>query len=270
MTGDITLDETKTVDGVDVSVLKTKVDANTNAVVTASPVGSVIAFSIPDGQIYSELFDNSGNGIEQMVGWALCNGNNGTPDLRGRFIRAWNDDDSNTAVPNGGTLTPGETYNYNTALPTSDFKTNNTSINIKGSTDATYYTVPEYHTRESSVFQTTPPQFLKEDSYYIPYKYLIFRKLNSTDSSKISYHIELTGGGSGNSRDKVYYDQVEFRLKNDYGKHIHKVDARNTLTKNTLMDFDVDSGEISIIGGDNETVPANIILYYIMRINNTQ
>jgi microcystin-dependent protein len=31
------------------------------------------------------------NGKDTPTGWALCNGENGTPDLRGRFIRMWND-----------------------------------------------------------------------------------------------------------------------------------------------------------------------------------
>ncbi|ULY68463.1 hypothetical protein [Chlorella virus XW01] len=31
------------------------------------------------------------NGKDAPAGWALCNGENGTPDLRGRFIRMWND-----------------------------------------------------------------------------------------------------------------------------------------------------------------------------------
>jgi len=39
------------------------------------PTGSIIAF----------------NGSSAPQGWALCNGQNGTPDLRGRFIRMFND-----------------------------------------------------------------------------------------------------------------------------------------------------------------------------------
>ena len=39
------------------------------------PTGSIIAF----------------NGITAPKGWAVCDGTKGTPDLRGRFIRMWND-----------------------------------------------------------------------------------------------------------------------------------------------------------------------------------
>ena len=34
----------------------------------------------------SANFDTDGNGKNQMKGWALCNGNNGTPNLQGLFI----------------------------------------------------------------------------------------------------------------------------------------------------------------------------------------
>ena len=39
------------------------------------PTGSIIAF----------------NGITAPKGWVVCDGTQGTPDLRGRFIRMWND-----------------------------------------------------------------------------------------------------------------------------------------------------------------------------------
>jgi len=39
------------------------------------PTGSIIAF----------------NGITAPKGWTVCDGTKGTPDLRGRFIRMWND-----------------------------------------------------------------------------------------------------------------------------------------------------------------------------------
>jgi len=48
------------------------------------PIGSVVAIS---GQIDTR-FDASGKGLEgtETEGWAICNGQNRTPDLRNRFL----------------------------------------------------------------------------------------------------------------------------------------------------------------------------------------
>ena len=35
------------------------------------------------------------NDIKAPEGWVICDGNNGTPDLRGRFVRMWNNDNKN-------------------------------------------------------------------------------------------------------------------------------------------------------------------------------
>lgn len=46
----------------------------------------------------------SGAIVDIPAGWALCDGNNGTPDLRGKFI-----------VGAGGILDPGDTATTNVA-----------------------------------------------------------------------------------------------------------------------------------------------------------
>jgi hypothetical protein len=50
--------------------------------VTNPPVGGIMMWS----GSYTGTFDSTGLGIGDLVGWALCNGNNTTPDLRGRFV----------------------------------------------------------------------------------------------------------------------------------------------------------------------------------------
>lgn len=45
------------------------------------PIGGIIIWS---GD--ASHFDSNGIGMGQMIGWAICNGYNGTPDLRSRFI----------------------------------------------------------------------------------------------------------------------------------------------------------------------------------------
>ncbi len=44
------------------------------------PQGGIIMYSGPWD------FDQTGRGYGRLDGWALCNGNNGTPDLRDRFV----------------------------------------------------------------------------------------------------------------------------------------------------------------------------------------
>jgi hypothetical protein len=48
-----------------------------------------VRFGIPSGTIVmfsGSSFDGTGLGTGVLLGWALCNGNNGTPNLRNRFV----------------------------------------------------------------------------------------------------------------------------------------------------------------------------------------
>lgn len=56
-------------------------------------IGDLQDWLLPQGKVLTDYFDNTGLGINQRYGWAICNGQNGTPDLRG-FYRA-----QATAVP---------------------------------------------------------------------------------------------------------------------------------------------------------------------------
>lgn len=52
------------------------------------PQGTIKMFAGPlAGNFYSGL------GINKWIGWALCDGNNGTPNLKGRFIVGWDPGD---------------------------------------------------------------------------------------------------------------------------------------------------------------------------------
>lgn len=74
---------------------KLEVEGNTTTTGTANadefvgrgvtPVGGVIMYS---GATDATLFSGTGLGVtgSKMEGWAICNGNNGTPDLRGKFV----------------------------------------------------------------------------------------------------------------------------------------------------------------------------------------
>lgn len=70
----------------------------------ANPVGSIIMYHPAN----LTEFDSSGLGVAQNVlGYAICNGSNGTPDLRGRFIVGYNpsDTDYDTIGETGGAKT---------------------------------------------------------------------------------------------------------------------------------------------------------------------
>lgn len=73
----------------------TKVNWTENTPISANNLATMdigIYQSMPRGGIimwYGSIagkFDSTGLGIGELEGWALCNGNNGTPDLRDRFV----------------------------------------------------------------------------------------------------------------------------------------------------------------------------------------
>ncbi|WMJ72519.1 hypothetical protein RCC89_05000 [Cytophagaceae bacterium ABcell3] len=70
------------------------------------PVGSILFYSLTGQENPSQLFDSNGKGLSgtKMAGWAICNGNHGTPDLRGRFVVGadGNDNDYNVGGKTGG------------------------------------------------------------------------------------------------------------------------------------------------------------------------
>lgn len=80
----------------------------------APPVGSITMW---DGS-FAGNFDATGLGIvPNLAGWAICNGNNGTPDLRGRFIVGAINSVPSTDAPNLDTeVDPTEPGNTNFAM----------------------------------------------------------------------------------------------------------------------------------------------------------
>jgi hypothetical protein len=65
------------------------------------PLGTIIMYAPAS----TSEFDNSGLGVASNVsGWAICNGGNGTPDMRSKFVVGYNpsDADYNTIGETGG------------------------------------------------------------------------------------------------------------------------------------------------------------------------
>lgn len=56
------------------------------------PIGAVVPFSLSAAQMtdpdsFVQAGATAGLGLGSFAGWAVANGNNGTPDLDGRFVR---------------------------------------------------------------------------------------------------------------------------------------------------------------------------------------
>ena len=65
------------------------------------PLGTIIMYA----PATTAEFDNSGLGVASNVsGWAICNGGNGTPDMRSKFVVGYNpsDPDYNVIQETGG------------------------------------------------------------------------------------------------------------------------------------------------------------------------
>jgi hypothetical protein len=59
------------------------------------PLGTIIMYAPAS----TSEFDNSGLGVASNVsGWAICNGSNGTPDMRSKFVVGYNPSDADYNV----------------------------------------------------------------------------------------------------------------------------------------------------------------------------
>jgi len=77
------------------------------------PPAGIVPCYLTAAQVAANFTDGLGNPGTAYQWWAVCDGNNGTPDLQDRFIRH----DSTGAGASGGSTTSGEA---------STFQTNNT------------------------------------------------------------------------------------------------------------------------------------------------
>ena len=77
-------------------------------VINRDAIGTVKMF-FPVNNNYNNCFDSNGLGINDWEGWAICDGRNGTPDLRGRFPIAKTDILTTTAEGASVPTTPDST-----------------------------------------------------------------------------------------------------------------------------------------------------------------
>jgi hypothetical protein len=69
--------------------------------INGDPIGTIKMF-YPIGGTLSNYFDSSGMGVtgSGWWGWGICDGRNGTPDLRGRFAVGMTDNNPDLGNPN--------------------------------------------------------------------------------------------------------------------------------------------------------------------------
>ena len=83
--------------------------SQTNAQLLADSLGTASTGTVPIGGII--LWSGSVAQINNLPGWALCNGGNGTPNLRNQFILGAYSDDASVAYPNVPPNTTGGSAN---------------------------------------------------------------------------------------------------------------------------------------------------------------
>ena len=59
-------------------MIKTSKQSDTNI-----PIGTIQSITSPT--VLTEMFDTDGKGVQDFLGWYICNGKNGTPDLTFRY-----------------------------------------------------------------------------------------------------------------------------------------------------------------------------------------
>jgi microcystin-dependent protein len=97
--------------------------------------GMIMMWSVPSGQNYSTFFNSNGVGIGIMTGWQICNGLNGSPDLRDRFVvgagssYSLNDRAGVNAVALNVNQIPAHNHNSSNSTTNEDI-----SISISGNT----------------------------------------------------------------------------------------------------------------------------------------
>ncbi len=80
----------------------TTINSTVSAIV---PSGTIVLFGRTTSGLFTTSGGTTGLGLGAWLGWALCNGNNGTPNLRGQFIAGFDDsgvDTDYTPIGNTG------------------------------------------------------------------------------------------------------------------------------------------------------------------------
>ncbi|WP_304508923.1 hypothetical protein [Anaerotignum sp.] len=199
-----------------------------------------------------------GTKAEIPRGWQLCDGTNDTDDMREQFVRCASDDsqvgttkDSSTAQPQSGNFRIPEYKHSHTLLNTSNGTTLDTVTNVdnrkglhvhgsisegKGYTDDAYAdgtTNNNYYPYVTgATWGTFPFNSFSGTSYKLPclpYNYTV-------SSSRLQHRHKIDSANS---------------------EHQHQINLASTKTNETTL------AEHDTAGGDSETAPQHIYMYWI-------
>lgn len=176
-------------------------------------------------------------------GWQLCDGTNGTPDLRKQFIRGASND---TEL--------GTTVGHSTALPQNNFVTEEKTA-----------TLGTYLTGENNVdhthYHNHPAENMTTDDTAFSDRQLVY-------CTGPIYEDEITKDTSG---DNGVFNESGDWFRTDY-EHNHSITVNiDGITSNTQSDNHKHNmshshsvGEQAVVdGGDSETAPDHIFVYWI-------
>jgi hypothetical protein len=177
-------------------------------------------------------FDATGMGIDTLDGWALCNGNHSTPDLRGRFIVGA------TNVPSlDAPLMPAE---VNPSNKTDGINNPNYSINNKGGKS-----FHKLNTNEYGLLNHKHGNSLKADStgahaHSLPYAIYHINNISQVNDAGEGARPTRTSGNFATTTNSV-------------GVHAHSISG------------EIENASIPV-GNAHENRPPYYVLAFIMRI----
>lgn len=149
---------------------------------SAVPLGTILMYS----PVTTVEFDVTGLGVsDNVLGWAICNGNNSTPNLKGKFVVGYDPDDVNydTIGETGGQkyVTEVIEHTHYVATTTTDASETVSSSNYIG-TRAIYGDNSDYllsaETTESSVGLTSETGIAQPDNRPPYYAILYIKKIS--------------------------------------------------------------------------------------------
>lgn len=156
-------------------------------------IAAMAGFTVPQGGIIMW----SGSVASIPAGWALCNGSNGTPDLRDRFV-----------IGAGGTRAPGATGGSNTTSSAGAHShsgatggTALTTAQMPGHTHAGTTSTNGDHTHGFGTamnvsFRGTP---VGPDGYWVPFSGSPSQTISSAGSHNHTFTTDSTGGGQAHT-----------------------------------------------------------------------